>query len=77
MRAVASILAFLASAVLAGSVSAANQKDLRDCDQSRDDVRIAGCTRVINSGDVSVRTLASAYNKRAIALKKFLQCVSV
>ena len=70
MRAFLVAIGVLASGLLAGPSFAANQKDISDCDQSdRDDLRIAGCTRLINARDVSIRSIASAYNKRGIAWK--------
>ena len=61
---------FLASGPLAGPSFAANQKDISDCDQDEhDDLRITGCTRLINAREVSTRSIASAYNKQAIAWK--------
>ena len=64
-------LIFIASGPLAGPSFAINQKDISDCDQDEsDDLRITGCTRLINAREVSTRSIASAYNKRGIAWKQ-------
>src|SRR3954469_1318036 len=71
MRAFFAAIAFIVCGSLAEPGFAASQKDQRDCDQDeRDDLRIAGCTRVINARDGSVRSIAEAYNQRGIAWKK-------
>ena len=63
-------LIFIASGLLAGPSFAINQKDISDCDQDEsDDLRITGCSRLINARELSTRSIASAYNKRGIAWK--------
>ena len=70
MRGFLVAITFIVCSSLAGPGFAASQKDQRDCDQNeRDDLRIAGCTRVINARDGSVRNSADAYNQRGIAWK--------
>jgi hypothetical protein len=69
MRTRSALAVAVALSLLAGQATAAvSDKDAKDCDQKADnDRRIAGCTRVLNSKDVSDRIRAIAHNKRGIA----------
>src|SRR5262245_57045723 len=68
MRARFWVVVFVGFGFLAGPALAANTKDYSDCDQTdNDDLRIAACSRLIKSGDLSTRSLSIAYNKRGAA----------
>ncbi|MGD0851364.1 tetratricopeptide repeat protein [Bradyrhizobium sp.] len=60
------VAAVTALALLASPTRAANQRDVRDCEQGSDpDRSIAGCTRALTSG--GIRSPAAAFYNRGIA----------
>jgi tetratricopeptide (TPR) repeat protein len=62
------LIGVVAWMLLVAPAMAANQKDIKDCDQQNDpDRMVAGCTRLINAGDVTPQRRAEAYNNRGVA----------
>ena len=53
--------------MLAGPAPAANQQDVNDCKNDDPDRSIAGCTRLLNSSNLTKRLRAQSYYNRGLA----------
>ena len=60
-------IAVLVPALLAGPAPAANQQDVNDCKNDDPDRSIAGCTRLLNSSNLTKRLRAQSYYNRGLA----------
>jgi tetratricopeptide (TPR) repeat protein len=56
--------------VTAPTVLTANQRDWDDCKASDPERSIAGCTRILDRKDESIRNLSVAYNDRGLAFRR-------
>ena len=68
MRAGIISVAVIAAALFAAPVTAANRQDAKDCGQYSDlDRKIAGCTRLLNAGNITTQQRAIVHNSRGLA----------